>query len=198
MFFAIDLVRVSTETSTNSAAYIYSCNLSVAMPVTVDSVKTVSAKAAPSLVMSISALPAAMAAAETAAKAAAIAPATALHTPPSASILLPDSSACLPASSISSPILSADFLVSSISLPVRLRASVFCRSSRSIPLSSAVALFSCICHACVLLSFSPKDADALARAARSTSILLFCASMDFCRVSFLTVNASIDWSFFAN
>ena len=41
--FAMDLVRVSVETSTNSAAYIYSWSLSVAMPVTVDSVRTVSA-----------------------------------------------------------------------------------------------------------------------------------------------------------
>ena len=49
MFFLIDPLRVSTETSTSSAAYMYSCSLCVEMPVTVDAVRTLSAYAAPSL-----------------------------------------------------------------------------------------------------------------------------------------------------
>lgn len=48
--------------------------------------------------------------------------------------------------------------------------------SRSMPLRTACALFSCICRLWVRRPFSPKDSAALARAERSVSIFCFCWS----------------------
>ena len=100
MFFAIDFVSVSVETSTNSAAYIYSCNLSVAMPVWADMVKTLSAYSAPPTVIFTSAFAAATAAAVAAAKAAAATTPAAFAALPNPETLLSASFAASPASSM--------------------------------------------------------------------------------------------------
>ena len=119
------------------------------------------------------AFPALMAAALTATKAAAIAAPTALQTVPKASNLLDESSASSPASLTSLPKFSASLDVSFISSPMESMALVLLSTSFSILLSSAWALLSFTCHALVLASFSPKDLEALSKAARKTSILLF-------------------------
>ena len=110
----------------------------------------------------------------------------------------PALSASLAASSISLPNLSVASPASSIPSPEFSMASLLLFSSRSIPLRAASALLSCICHAWVRLSFSPKESAAFLRAARRTSIFSFWASICLPSTSFLAVRASTDLSFLSN
>src|SRR5699024_584267 len=60
-------------------------------------------------------------------------------------------------------------------------------SSRSKLFNSAFALFNWVCQESVLLSFSPKDSAALARAFSSVDIFSFCASISLFNTAFLAV-----------
>ena len=71
-------------------------------------------------------------------------------------------------------------------------------SSRSILFNSALALLSCIFQAKVLLSFSPKEMAALARAFSKVETLSFCASISLLSCLFLAVIDCIDFSFLPN
>ena len=157
-------------------------------------------------------LPSFTAAAPAATSTAPIAAPTVLRTLPRLSNLLSESLAASPASSISSPMSSALSVTLSISRSMpssassarpypalaSSKAALLSASSRSMSLSAASALFSWICHACVLRSFSPKDSAAFSRAARRTSIFCFCASISLFRTVFREVSASTDLSFLSN
>ena len=71
-------------------------------------------------------------------------------------------------------------------------------SSRSKLFNSALALFNWVCQESVLLSFSPKDSAALARAFSSVDTFSFCASISLFNTAFLAVIALIDLSFLSN
>ena len=129
----------------------------------------------------------------------------ALSTSPKTEVFLVASSISLPTSSTLSASSLAASAASSMLSVLSSMASAWSRSalwlfssSRSMPLSSAKALFNWICQFWVLRSFSPKEVEALSSADRSVSIFSFCASIVFSNISLRAVKAWMDLSFLSN